>query len=383
MALKHWLVAIASLVPLTASGGGGQAPHSSRLYVASDGSDAAPGTRAAPFRSIQRAADAAEPGDTVVVRPGHYRGGARLVSLTRGGRPDAWITFQSEISWQAVLEGGEGQSLVAWYFGPGVGYVRIQGFAIQDLSEHGFDFYGGGVHDIVIADNHVHHIGRTCTDTQNGRTGASLGNGASRVTFDANLWHDIGRFAPGENGCAPKTTSYQNHDHGIYVADADDITITNNVFYDFRRGWAIHRYFSRGTPSNGLVIANNTFSGANPYRPGQVILATPTSGLRIVNNIFAGPLRAALFFENRDFPNGIVEYNLVDRGRIKVGQPTGVSWSHNWEGRDPRFVSGLDLRLKAGSPAIDVGVTLPQVTHDARGQARPRGPGTDLGAYEY
>jgi Right handed beta helix region len=332
---------------------------------------------------MQRAADAAEPGDTVVVRPGHYRGGPRLVSLSKGGLPGSWITFQSEISWQAVLEGGDGQSLVAWYFGPGVGYIRIQGFVLQDLSEHGFDFYGGGVHDIVIADNHVHHIGRTCTDTQNGRTGASLGNGATRVTFDANVWHDIGRLAPGENGCVPKTTYYQNHDHGIYVADAEDITITNNVFYDFRRGWAIHRYFSRGTPSHGLLIANNTFSGANPYRPGQVILATPTRGVRIVNNIFAGPLRAALFFEDLDFSDGVVEYNLVDRGRIKVGQPRGVSWSHNWEGHDPRFVSGLDLRLKAGSPAIDVGLRMPEVTHDARGRRRPRGAGTDLGAYEY
>jgi hypothetical protein len=305
------------------------------------------------------------------------------VSLTRGGLPNAWITFQSEVSWQAVLEGGEGQSLVAWYFGPGVGYIRIQGFAVQDLSEHGFDFYGGGVHDIILADNHVHHIGRTCTDTQNGRTGASLGNGATRVTFDANLWHDIGRLAPGENGCVLKTAYYQNHDHGIYVADADDVTVTNNVFYDFRRGWAIHRYFSGGTASHGLLIANNTFSGANPYRPGQVILATPTRELRIVNNIFAGPLRAALLFEDLDFPDGVVEYNLVDRGRIKVGQPTGVSWSHNWEGRDPRFVSGLDLRLKAGSPAIDVGLRVPEVTHDASGRARPRGAGTDLGAYEY
>jgi hypothetical protein len=114
-----------------------------------------------------------------------------------------------------------------------------------------------------------------------------------------------------------------------------------------------------------------------------VILATPTRGVRIVNNIFGGPLRAALFFEDLDFSDGVVEYNLVDRGRIKVGQPRGVSWSHNWEGHDPRFVSGLDLRLKAGSPAIDVGLRMPEVTHDARGRRRPRGAGTDLGAYEY
>jgi Right handed beta helix region/Protein of unknown function (DUF1565) len=383
MALKYWLVAIASVVPLTAWNGGRETHPSNRLYVAPEGSDSSPGTSSAPFRSVQRAAEKARPGDTVIVRPGTYHGGPRLVTLTTSGRPAAWITFRSETPWKAILDGEEGQSQVAWYFGPGVGYLRIQGFAIQGMAEHGFDFYGGGVHDIVVAGNHVHHIGRTCTDTQNGRTGASLGAGAMRVSLDANLWHDIGRLAPGERGCVPRTQYYQNHDHGIYVADANDISITNNVFYDFRRGWAIHRYFSQGTPAHGLIIANNTFTGANPYRAGQVILATSTSGLRIENNIFATPLTAALWFEDLDFPGAVVRYNLVYRGRLTVGHPRGVNLTHNWEGRDPEFVSSLDLRLKGGSPAIDSGLALPEVTRDALGRLRPRGRGVDLGAYEY
>jgi hypothetical protein len=151
----------------------------------------------------------------------------------------------------------------------------VEGFEIRDLQAHGFDFYGGGVHDIRVVRNLVHHVGRNCTDTSNGRTGASLGEGAHRVVFDGNIWHDIGRFEPGENGCSPRTEYYQNHDHGIYVADADEITIKNNVFHAFRRGWAIHRYSSRGSASRGLVIVNNTFLGQNPYRPGQIIIATP------------------------------------------------------------------------------------------------------------
>jgi hypothetical protein len=38
--------------------------------------------------------------------------------------------------------------------------------------------------------------------------------------------------------------------------------------------------------------------------------------------------------------------------------------------------------LEAGSPAIDSGLPLIEVTHDADGVARPRGAGHDLGAYE-
>jgi hypothetical protein len=280
-----------------------------------------------------------------------------------------------------VIDGRE-SGTEGWYFGPGVAFVRVEGFEIRNVREHAFDTYGGGVHDLVIAHNHVHHIGRNCTDTTNGRTGASLGADTRRVTLDGNVWHDIGRYAPDEQGCSPKTRNYQNHDHGIYVADADDIVISNNVFYNFKRGWAVHRYFSRGGESTGLVIANNTFVGANPYRPGQVILATATANLRIENNIFHGPQSAALYFENLDFPGAMVRNNLVSEGVMLVGRPRGVTLSTNWEWTDPGFAYGSRFKLRAGSPAIDAGLTLREVSRDAAGASRPRGKGYDLGAYE-
>jgi hypothetical protein len=401
MAIRHWVGVLASVVPLTACGdprapvakastegdrsapaevtGSVRAPV--RYYVDPLGSDSGRGTRAAPFRSIQQAALKAGPGDTVLVRPGVYTGGDRIVSLSRSGTRRAWITFRSEQKWKAILD-GTGKSLEAWYFGPDVAYVRVEGFEIRDLYEHAFDTYGGGVHDLVLAHNHVHHIGRNCTDTSNGRTGASLGAGTRQVALDGNVWHDIGRFAPGENGCKPKTEYYQNHDHGIYVADADEITITNNVFYNFARGWAVHRYYSRGSTARGLLIANNTFVGENPYRPGQIILATPTSDLRIENNIFDSPQAAALYFEDLGFPDGVVRYNMVHGGVIKVGRPRGVKISRNWERTDPKFLGTGDFRLDVDSPAIDAGLPLSEISHDANGVPRPRGRGYDLGAYE-
>jgi hypothetical protein len=393
-----WLGVIASAVPLSGcrdrkdpgplpppTGAQAQAKpprEPVRRYVAPMGSDDAPGTRLAPFRSIQRAADAALAGDTVVVLPGRYVGGERIVSLARGGAPGAWITFLSSEKWKAVLDGQGGKSLEAWYFGPGVAYVRVEGFEIRDLYEHAFDTYGGGVHDIAIVRNLVHDIGRNCTDTSNGRTGASLGANTRGVTLDGNVWHDIGRLAPGEYGCVPRTKYYQNHDHAIYVADAHEITVVNNVFYNLRRGWAVHRYSSRGMAGRGLLIANNTFSGANPYRAGQVILATATTGLRIENNIFHAPLSAGLYFENLMFPGAVVRNNLVYGGRLMVGRPRRVAISSNWEDTDPRFISPSDFRLQGSSPALDAGVTIPEAPHDADGVRRPQGKAYDLGAYE-
>ena len=404
MAIRQWVAAIASVVPLTAcadpkpagpvSRPASQVSHSpapapsslkplgKAYYVDPRGRDSNPGSAAAPFKTIQHAADRVAPGDTVLVRAGRYNGPSRIVSLSLGGAPDRWLTFRSDPAGAAVLDGRNGESQAAWYFGPRVGYVRVEGFEITGLQEHGFDTYGGGVHDLLIARNHIHHIGRNCTDTSNGRTGASLGEGTRRVTFDGNVWHDIGRFAPGENGCTPANQNYQNHDHAIYVADADEITVTNNVFYNLARGWAVHRYFSRGSPSHGLTIVNNTFVGQNPYRPGQIILATPTSGLRIENNIFYAPQEAALYFEDLDFPGAVVRNNMIYQGVTKVGRPTGVSFGKNWEKTDPRIVGATDFHLRPDSPAIDAGLAEPGVTQDADGGSRPRGAGYDLGAYE-
>ncbi|MGH7596920.1 MAG: choice-of-anchor Q domain-containing protein, partial [bacterium] len=42
-----------------------------------------------------------------------------------------------------------------------------------------------------------------------------------------------------------------------------------------------------------------------------------------------------------------------------------------------------DYRLKAGSPAIDVGITLNDVLKDLTGLSRPVGRAFDIGAYEY
>jgi parallel beta helix pectate lyase-like protein len=402
MAIRQWAHLVASLVPLagcadrrvgserhsTASMGSvavqptRDARPPARYYVSPAGSDRNSGSAGSPFGTIQHAADVVRPGDTVIVRPGLYTGGERIVSLENGGTQEAWITFRSERKWGAVLEGRDGESLEAWYFGPGVGYVSVEGFEIRNLRSHGFDTYGGGVHDLNILGNHVHHIGRNCTDTSNGRTGASLGASTRRVIFDGNVWHDIGRFAPGEGGCFPKTEYYQNHDHGIYVADADEITIRNNLFYDFARGWPIHRYFSRGSLVHGLVIVNNTFVGANPYRPGQIILASPTNELKIENNIFHSPNSAALLFEDLPFHGALVRYNMIFQGVIKEGRANGVRFEHNWERVDPRLIGTTDFRLRADSPAIDAGLPLAEVTHDADGVARPRGAGYDLGAYE-
>lgn len=56
------------------------------LHVAIGGSDSNPGTKAEPLRTIQRAAERAQPGDTVTVHEGLYR---ERVNPPRGGESDS------------------------------------------------------------------------------------------------------------------------------------------------------------------------------------------------------------------------------------------------------------------------------------------------------
>src|SRR5262249_50309002 len=63
------------------------------LYVSPAGSDANPGTIAAPFATLQRAANVVSPGDVVLAAAGVYSTaasglGSKLVILTRGGTAD-------------------------------------------------------------------------------------------------------------------------------------------------------------------------------------------------------------------------------------------------------------------------------------------------------
>jgi alpha-N-arabinofuranosidase len=55
------------------------------LNVAMDGSDKNPGTLKLPFRTIQHAADVAQPGDVITVHEGVYR---ERINPPRGGTSD-------------------------------------------------------------------------------------------------------------------------------------------------------------------------------------------------------------------------------------------------------------------------------------------------------
>jgi alpha-L-arabinofuranosidase len=75
------------------------------LHVASNGNDANPGRPTAPFRTIQHAADLAQPGDVITVHEGVYR---ERISPPRGGESDTKrIVYQAAPGEKVEIKGSE------------------------------------------------------------------------------------------------------------------------------------------------------------------------------------------------------------------------------------------------------------------------------------
>lgn len=96
---QNHLISLAAMAVLVTCG------NAAEFHVAITGSDSSPGTPAAPLRTIQHAADLAQPGDTVTVHAGVYR---ERVNPPRGGESDAKrIVYQAAPGEKVVITGSE------------------------------------------------------------------------------------------------------------------------------------------------------------------------------------------------------------------------------------------------------------------------------------
>jgi Putative Ig domain/Abnormal spindle-like microcephaly-assoc'd, ASPM-SPD-2-Hydin/Immunoglobulin domain/Protein of unknown function (DUF1565) len=370
-------------------------------YVSPTGSDSNPGTSAAPFLTIQQAANMVNPGDMVIVQDGTYNNpavsgvGSKLIVMSRGGTAANHVVFIADHKWGAKIDGLNNTSATGWEFS--ANYIDVKDFECKGFSDTCMENYNGGSSSggqfIDIAGNNIHDVGRYCATTTTGRDGIFISN--DNVVIEGNQIHDIGRYAPGENGCA-SPANYQNNDHGIYIdaafTSANNVTIKNNIFYRNERGWSIQVY---PAAVSNLRILNNTFLCANPYRNGHITLAAPVTNSAIENNISWQPTTGFLQYDNTSgYSNLSVSNNLTYQGTVGAETaPAGMVYSGNLDNSDPLLVSAPgctvddpsvpNAYLQTGSPAIDAGVTLSDVPIDYAGTSRPQGVRFDIGAFEY
>jgi hypothetical protein len=348
-----------------------------RFFVATTGSDTAPGTIDQPWKTIQHAADTLTPGQIALVRDGTY---TEDVRITHDGAPDDPITIANFPSEHPVIRSPEPAGRLAGTSGDtyplaidAAAYVRVHGFVIERaIGPSGADVYfEHGSHDIELSGNEI-------------RDSSDQGIHSDYTTHDlqilGNSIHD--------NGPSPIHQS-----HGIYLEGVDQL-IANNVIYDNVYGYGIQIY----PHADRVLIVHNTIvaNGSTLISSGGIILGgtaeTTVDNTRIVNNIVAFNASAGV---RSFFPDWVLQpVGNEAYGNLGYGDPDGDF--STWEGggidysngnivADPHFIdrSSDEFHLKEDSPAIDLAISPFSPDTDFDGIARPQGIIPDIGAFEY
>jgi len=344
-------------------------------YVAPNGSDTAAGTKAAPFKTLARAAKVATKASTTVwVAPGSYAGGFKTTaSGTAAGR----IYWVSTTKWGAkIVPPANSTNNSAW--DNRGNYVSIIGFDVDGSKlgagtkwVHGI--YTGGSYN-VIDGNHVHHMATTIPCNSAGGSAIGVDSYYKGVKGDVinNVVNDIG----------PKGCTYVQ---GIYHSTSG--TIKNNVVYRVGSA-AIHLWHDatdvqivNNTVSSsvfGIIVGGGDFyftkAGANNVHVHNNIVYDNTYGISEQGTTGKG----------NTYKNNLVTKNTKYAFQLRNGLThTGTISSEPLFAGYSRTAALPNFKLAAGSPAVGRGLGTYAPASDIDGKARNAATGFDLGAYQH
>lgn len=383
------------------------------------GDDGNRGTSEFPWATLQHAAEAVTPGDTVLVREGSYVG-FNLVQSGSAGLPITFAAFPGERP-EVVADNrhtADGINL------EGASYVVIDGFTVNGRGRSGIRAVLG---EHVTLRNNI---------AQGNQSSGIFTGFCDDLLIENNL------------------TSGSLQAHGIYVSNSGDRPVIrgNSIYGNFVNGIHLNGDVSQGGDgviSNALIENNIIFDNGSAGGSGiscdgvqdslirnNVIFDQHASGIslyridggeastgnRVLNNSVhvAADGLWALNIQNGSTENEIVNNCLWSdhgsRGAIDVSVSSlgGLRSQNNavedlfstndvsatltlteWQaltGDTTSFVAspaqlfvtpGTDYHLQQGSPALDGGETRDlDVPMDIEGNPRPSGPAFDIGAYE-
>ncbi|MFD4542001.1 sigma-70 family RNA polymerase sigma factor [Streptomyces bauhiniae] len=408
-------------------------------FVSAAGNDANPGTSAgSPFRTLQRAADLAGPGDIVAVMNGTYtepRKGSNVLTIKRSGRPGAPITFTAYPGHHPVLNPKTAWNGISVY---GASHIVIKNLEVKGNNaalsladaersssktdptyntncisveknresgaySHHVDIIGNLVHDcpgggisaieadhVNIISNHVHS---NSWYTVYGSSGISVltprdTDGGDPRTYKIRIsgnrvhdnetkvkWEGCQCYSDG-NGIIVDTT--KGDPQRGRPAYGGRVLVADNISYD-NGGSGIHAFKSQHVD----IVHNTAYLNGRSTRiktPYANIFAHDSTDVRLLDNIaYAHPGQAT----NSTSRNVDVtyDYNIYFGGKApETKGPHDII-------ADPKLIApgtgaNADFRLRKGSPAIGSGIPFPAVTTDFTGAARKAGA-PDRGAYGF
>ncbi len=420
-------------LPITEHGG-------TAYYVSTQGRDSNPGTYTRPWRTLSKAAEMVQPGNTVYIRGGVYQ---EAVDFAISGTPNSPIkilAFPNEIP---IIDGNnyqipdhEGGSLLE----VSGSYVTVSGFEVRYSSYIGVLLSGSySVADSINAHHNLHGGMNTngdfstiqnsqvwSNDMQNyggiNPAGDSTGLTAARHPDHATLRNNVvfGNWGIGlstyeSNGTVlTGNIVYDNYGPNSYISDATDvlfehnfifatgvmnppdkigiqvgdelstppssnITIINNIVYNTDRNIACWKG-STGKMTN-VLIANNTF--VNSRQETNVLFNDGLlfENVKFLNNLVVQDGNLPIVIVDNNHPGLTFSNNLWSKPPIQPASGPGdiignPLLAHTSDPTHPEW-----FRLTSDSPAIGHALALPQVSIDYFGVNREAPP--DIGASEF
>ena len=270
-------------------------------YVAqSGGSDSNPGTQSQPFQTIQKGADVAKPGDTVLIHAGSYGKFSVSTSGTQG-QPIAIRAYPGEKP--VVSETGGGGVITL----SNVSYIILDGMTVQNggvgiritgaqsannrvlncevskARSSGIGIYEGAHNNLVknclIHDNAQGNWPRGAASMW--ASGMSAAHGAQNNVFEDNYiyWnHGEGTSAfDGSDGTVwRRNVIADNWSENLYVDGSKDCVIEDNLIYLTPEAKQWNSNFNNNAQGIGVSVESY---------PDQPTITRDATGLKISNNI--------------------------------------------------------------------------------------------------
>ncbi len=400
-------------------------------YVSNQGNDGHAGSLQQPWATLQHAVDTIAPGDTILVESGTYAGcrigipGGQKAPKTLQAAPGAhvlinkpghanrhnsiievenfsltmtdWVVAGFEVANSpkygidvrvteriTVLNNHVHNSALTGIFTAFSNHVLIQGNETDHNGEHGIYQSNSSVYPIIHG-NRSHH-NASAGIHMNGDISQQPGNGLVQfATVEDNvIW---------ENGTKGGS--------GINCDGVDESIFRNNLLYNnHASGISLYAIDGAHGSSNNKVY-NNTIVMASNARfvvniPDDGVAAPPTGNL-VYNNILYTPdsFHGSVLIANSSVSGFHSDHNVVvghfsdDNGNSSISmsqwQALGFDLHSIIATPAQLFVDPVhgNYQLKAGSPAIDKGMSLLDVPVDILGVKRPQGLGWDIGCYEF
>jgi len=295
-------------------------------------SDAGSGTQDQPYCTLQTAAAAVQPGQTVEVTGGTYKG---EVDITRSGTPDAPITFTAAKRGAAFVHGDPHAFTVS-----GAHDIVIRGFSMSSNAE-----------DVVVTDS------SRITIDQNRVSSVNIQGTGSRIP-------GIGIIGQSSDVTVSRNQMYGSAAEEVLVAPGVTGTVITTNQLSGYGGSAV-----LATDAPGTVVTSNSILGdCTP----QIALAGVSTGSTLENNILvdgigddklcasAPAAHAKISISSDSAPQTISDYNLIqppgsgaapyDWAGVSYADPESLLAATGQGGHD--LVAQPDLSSD-GSPAFD------------------------------